>query len=63
MKITIYGWSIHHPAAAVEGTGEVGFEQPGAAVLTMQAGKVLRWQMLSDRQEALEVAGLGGDPG
>jgi ketosteroid isomerase-like protein len=43
-------------------TGEVGFEQPGAAVLTMRAGKVLRWQMLSDRQEALEVAGLGGDP-
>jgi ketosteroid isomerase-like protein len=43
-------------------TGEVGFEQPAAAVLTMRAGKVLRWQMLSDRQEALEVAGLGGDP-
>jgi len=41
-------------------TGEVGTEQAVAAVFTLRAGTVLRCQVLLDRQEALEVAGLGG---
>jgi ketosteroid isomerase-like protein len=39
-------------------TGELGDETPGAALLTFRVGKLLRWQMFPDRNQALEAAGL-----
>ena len=39
-------------------TGELGDETPGAALLTFRAGKLLRWRMFPDPDQALEAAGL-----
>jgi ketosteroid isomerase-like protein len=39
-------------------TGELADETPGAALMTFRAGKLHRWQMFPDREQALQAAGL-----
>jgi ketosteroid isomerase-like protein len=39
-------------------TGELADASPSDAVMTIRGGKVARWQLLRDRQEALRLAGL-----